>query len=277
MNKFFKFPRFSLILKNEAVSGYKTWAVYLLAIVGFYTVASLLVAFINNVNYGSIQRYNKDSINNLFSGFLFVGGYIISSSQFSDINDKFKSSLWISLPGSSLEKYLVGVLISSVGYVLFLILSFTVASLLSIVITKPIFGTSVAVFNLFTMAGGIKNYPVGIIIVGVYIFTQPLFLVGSIVFRKGAFIKTVLVSSVLQTTMSIVFALLSYIIVKIGITDNWDIRILESITKYLESVTPATEFIVGFRLLCIIGIPVALFFNVVGYLKLTEKEVKGGI
>lgn len=277
MDKYFNNRRFSLLCKNEVVSNYKSWGIYFVTIIGVYLFFSFISVATNRYTpYG----YDPNSMNYMFPGFLFLGGYIVSSLTFSDINDKFKSSLWFSLPGSTLEKYLVGVLISSIGYALFLITAFVIASIFSKTVTTLIFGTGVAVFNPFTLGVGpdVEGTEYMFIIILSYMLTNALFIVGSIVFQSAAFIKTILAGFIIQSIFSIFFFIIFSITVKLGVIEQWDIRIFESIVKYFEYHTDPkslTSFILKVTL--IPGVIFSLFFNVVGYFKLAEKEVKGGI
>ncbi|QEN05220.1 hypothetical protein EW093_11025 [Thiospirochaeta perfilievii] len=288
MNKYFNSRRFGLLCKNEVLSNYKSWGLYFITIVGSYTVLAMLITAYNKFTGQGVHGYDPNTLNYLFPGFLFIGGYIVSSLKFSDINDKFKSSLWFSLPGSTFEKYSVGVIVSSIGYSIFIIVSFIVASAISNIFTRPFFGSGMSIFNPLILGAdryaGVVEYSAStggvnvMVWVLIYVLTNSIFLVGSIVFRKGAFIKTLLVSSVVQTLLSIILGVIIYFTFRIGITDSWDVRIFESIFKYLESHTDSETFnmfMLKWTLLFLI--PISLFFNVVGYFKLEEKEVKGGI
>lgn len=278
MNRYFNLKRFGLLCKNEILSKYKSWSIYFVTIMGIYIAISFIIAAANR--YTGLV-YDPNSLNYMFPGFLFLGGYIVSSLIFLDINDKFKSSLWFSIPGSTLEKYLVGVVVSSIGYSIFLILAFTAASLFSKLVTMPFFGTGMAVFNPFTLGAiheigftGLNMF----LFIQIYILTHSIFLVGSIVFRKGAFIKTILVISVVQTILSIIIGLIVFFVIKSGISVSWDVRVFQSVQKFLEyNIYQNTAVSIIYRLVFILGLIFSLFFNIVGYFKLSEKEVKGGI
>ena len=209
---------------------------------------------------------SPNRINALYPGFLFIGGYIATSSVFSDINDKFKSSLWFSLPGSSFEKYVLGFLISGVGYVVFITGAFFLASIISAAITQPLFGFSMTIFNPF--------YSTFFYLIVIYLMTQPMFLVGSIVFKKAAFIKTLLTAAAVHFGLVMVVSLVGFVVFKLGMYDCWDQQLFlkfDIFTNESGFFHLMKQWGIGF------GIAFNIFFNVVGYLKLTEKEVKGGI
>lgn len=278
MNNYFNTRRFGLLCKNEVLSNYKSWGVYLITIIGIYTVIAMIITAFNKFAMGS-AGFNPNSLNYMFPGFLFIGGYIVSSLTFSDINDKLKSSLWFSLPGSTLEKYTVGVLVSSIGYGAFIIIAFVLASSVSVIFTQPLFGYSMAIFSVkLFVYDSMSIGPNALFLILVYILTHSIFLVGSIVFKKGSFIKTVLVFSVVQTVLYVIFAFIGIFVLKSGISENWDVRIFMGIHEYFDAHVEFNSWInLMTKWTLIIGLPFSLFFNVVGYFKLAEKEVKGGI
>ncbi|MGL1893947.1 MAG: hypothetical protein OCD02_20075 [Spirochaetaceae bacterium] len=287
MNNYFNKRRFGLLSKNEVISNYKMWSIYLFTIVGIYVGIALLMAILFRLFPGNAE-FDPYTLNYMFPGFLFIGGYILTSLTFSEINNKFTSSLWFSVPGSTLEKYMVGAIVSTIGYVVFLIAAFFVSSVISSILTKLIMGFGVEIFNPFTFGtivdSGVSEYSsdsFGVnlfVLILIYIFTQPMFLVGSIVFKKAAFIKTLLASSVIQTIISFIIGILVIIIIKTGLYENWDMRTFDWVEPYFEQYINAdTISPFMFKWVTIIGLPFSLFFNVVGYLKLAEKEVKGGI
>ncbi len=292
MNKYINNKRLGLLFKYEILSNYKSWLVFPLTIVGIHIIYAISIIIINPVNPG-IARYSNNGLGNLFNLFLFIGGYVVSAKTFTDINDKYKSSLWFSLPGSSLEKYLVGAILSGIGFSILLMLSFVTGSFVLKLMTAPIFNdfwSSSMLFNPFTFGNiqggheteflaGLSNGGINpIILVLIYNLTHSVFVLGSIIFKKSAFIKTILATSIVQLIWSLAIIGLLYITSKFNLEDKWDIRHFTRIVEYLN-IQPYLGTLTQFmtRMTLIFGLPVSLFFNVVGYLKLSEKEVKGGV
>lgn len=269
MGNLFNLRRLFLLLRNEVLSDYKSWLIYLITIIGIYTGISL----IEGLHYKfSGELPNLNNLNYLFPGFLFLGGFIATSMVFEDANDKFKSSLYFSLPGSSLEKYSVGLLVSGIGYVVFIILAFILASVVSNIFTRPIFGFGLDLFNPFTLAMGPFGSSIWLLCL-YYLLTHSMFLVGSIAFKKAAFIKTVLVVFAIQLAYSIIFSIIGFFVARSGIAFNWDYSIF--VDFFVFKFSNAKSFFLIFTILS--GLALSIFFNVVGYLKLREKEVKGGV
>lgn len=267
----FNFKRFALLYRNEILSSYRKWIIFLATIIGIYTLTAII--------YGTADKYglvhfNSNLINNFFTLFLFIVGYISTSFVFSDINNKLKNSLWFSLPGTTLEKFLVGMLGSSFGFVLFFIMAFILASLISAVITVPLFDLRCDVFNPFRLTVGSREIKVSILWISlIYILTQSVFLVGSITFKSAAFIKTTLVAVGILIIYLIIMSIVISLFSTYGTLGNMDIRIITNILG-----KPQIELrTLLLRILVISNSCVFIFFNIVGYLKLKEKEVKGGI
>lgn len=269
--KMFNIKRFAILYRNEVISNYKKWLIFLVTIIGIYT----LIAIINGIAYKYAELpFNGNKMNNMFPFFLFLGGYIATSFIFADINNKLKNSLWFSIPGTTLEKYLVGLVGSSVGFVVFLIISFIFASLISSLLTLPLFGIRCNVFNPLKLSMGSGTIEIKFMWISlIYILTQSVFIVGSITFKNAAFIKTVLVSVGILILYSILTGIIIKIVSSTGTLDSLDVRIF---LNFFEKPYPEIKSIF-IRMIVFSNILFSIFFNCVGYLKLVEKEVKGGI
>lgn len=135
---------------------------------------------------------------------LFLGGFVITSTAFSEMHKPEKSAHYITLPASGLEKVFSSWLSTSVIFVLFAVsffyVTWYVASLLAFSLTNTPF-TSINFFdaNLWK-------------IIGIYFAVQPVFFLGAIYFKGYNFLKTLLalfvisiVHSIFQTLFGLVF------------------------------------------------------------------------
>ncbi len=115
---------------------------------------------------------------------LFVGGFWISSLAFKDLHDKQKSYLLLTLPCSNLEKFLVKLILTSVGYVLASLVLYYLLSVIVVVISALLLHKELPLFTPFRndILVYIRNY---------FVF-QSVFLLGSIYFKRHAMTKTVL-------------------------------------------------------------------------------------
>ncbi len=265
MDKYFNSRRFGLIIKNEVVSDYKSWFTYFITVICVYTGISIIEGITYKFS-GSIP--GSENLFGLFYGFLFLGGFIATAQVFSDTNDKFESALWFTLPGSALEKYITSVLISGVGYIVFICVAFFSASVVSNIFTQIIFGFSKAFFNPFTTnaIGAVTLY---------YLLTHSIFILGSIVFKKAAFIKTVLAAGVIQLSIFVILAAIGWFLGKIGFFDysNWDLNFSDF--AFFSNIENPGKFFMNLSYLILALL--SLFINIVGYFKLREKEVSGGV
>ena len=115
---------------------------------------------------------------------LFVGGFIISSLAFREVWQAGSGISYLSLPGSTLEKLVVKLLLTSVGYAAGCLLFMSGVAALSEALDRLTFGVGHGFFNPFA--------PDVMQATARYLVTQAFFLLGSIWFKKLAFVKTVL-------------------------------------------------------------------------------------
>lgn len=140
-----------------------------------------------------------------FPGFLFLGGFIVTSIAFSqDMFSRIGQHNWLTLPASALEKFLAKGLLAAIAYPVALIVVFTLSSLMIEALALLLFGSPFAMFNPLG-----RN--VGIMLLH-YVVTQSIFLLGATYFRKAHFVKTVLAIGVI----GIVLGMLGTLFVRIA-------------------------------------------------------------
>jgi hypothetical protein len=106
----------------------------------------------------------------------------VSSLAFKELHLDAQNVFYLTLPGSSLEKFLSKLLVTSIGYAVGSLVFYTGVSAAAEGLNRVIFDFARPLFNPFTR-------PV-LLALAVYVVTQSIFLVGSVYFRKVAFIKT---------------------------------------------------------------------------------------
>ncbi len=171
--KSFSIRRLGMLLRRDFSAGYKSVFIAMAAVGGFVILVSVVSAFGREL--GPIHEQ-------MFYPLLFLGGYIVTSLTFKELHLNGQSVFYLTLPGSSLEKYLSKLLVTSAGYAFGSLLFYTAVSSAAEGINRLIFGYGHPFFNPFER--------VTLIVVAVYLVTQAVFLVGSVYFRKLAFIKT---------------------------------------------------------------------------------------
>jgi hypothetical protein len=171
--KKFSIRRLALLLRRDFSAGYKSVIIAMAAVGGFVILVTVVSAFGREL--GSIHAP-------MYYPLLFIGGYIVTSLIFKETHLNGQSVFYLTLPGSSLEKFLSKLLVTSVGYAFGSLFFYAAVSSAAEAVNRLIFGYGHPFFNPFERAT--------MIAVAVYLVTQAVFLVGSVYFRKLAFIKT---------------------------------------------------------------------------------------
>jgi hypothetical protein len=171
--KSFSIRRLGMLLRRDFSAGYKSVFIAMAAVGGFAILVSVVSAFGREL--GPIHKQ-------MYYPLLFIGGYIVTSLTFKELHLNAHNVFYLTLPGSSLEKYLSKLLVTSAGYAFGSLFFYTAVSSAAEGINRLIFGYGHPFFNPFERAT--------LIAVAVYLVTQAVFLVGSVYFRKLAFIKT---------------------------------------------------------------------------------------
>lgn len=136
----------------------------------------------------------------VFDLYLFLGGAIITSQSFRDIHAPETAMNWLTVPASKLEKLLVLLWFTSLGYALFLIVFFTLASPVVEGVLRLIFGRN----NLFFKPFHVDHLQS----IAGYLLVQSIFFLGSAYFKSHRFIKTFL-ALCLVTSGLLLFTLLA--------------------------------------------------------------------
>jgi hypothetical protein len=188
--------------------------------------------------------------------FFFAGGYVFTSTIFSELHKSNRGYLFLTLPASALEKLLASWLITSVLYV---IASIFIIFLMNVIL-KVFSGNVMPLFNLF-QPSLLKSY-------AVYLVTQPVFLLGAIYFRGVNFLKTTLALFVIVFIVSIYSTVAARLIVVHNFSNihAFDGNMPDNLMNFFENIFAPTIKIIFWYCL-------APFFMVVSYFRLKEREV----
>jgi hypothetical protein len=180
LNKAFKPRRFAQLLLRDLAGGYRSLLVAMAAVAGTVILVSALTVLGMQLSGRHVGTGNFHP--NMFTNLLFLGGFIVSSLAFREIRQNGGGIFYITLPASSLEKFASKLLSTSVGYALGSVVFYTAAAAASEGINRLIFGFGNAFFNPFDLDV--------LEALGYYLVAQSVFLLGSIWWRKLAFLKT---------------------------------------------------------------------------------------
>ena len=191
----FSLRRLGMLLRRDFSAGYKSVFIAMAAVGGFVILVSVVSAFGREL--GPIHK-------TMYYPLLFLGGYIVTSLTFKELHLNGQGVFYLTLPGSNLEKYLSKLLVTSAGYAFGSLFFYTAVSSAAEGINRLIFGYGHPFFNPF------ERYT--LIAVAVYLVTQAVFLVGSVYFRKLAFIKTNLYLWLFGIALAILVGVVAWII-----------------------------------------------------------------
>lgn len=165
-DNFLSFKRLGLLIRNELYLQKKQ----VLLLSGMIVILLIL--------FSGVSTVSEDN----YMTFLYIGGFIMTSYAFGDLHNQRKAYFYLSLPCSSLERFLSKWLLTSVGYALGLLLLCYLYSLLSSLLVSTVFFGQHHAFDFFHMAQW-KN-------IALYFVLQSVVLLGSAVFKRFALLKT---------------------------------------------------------------------------------------
>lgn len=172
--------RFAQLVLRDLAGGYRSMLVAMAAVAGTVIMISALTV-LGLKTAGSLTGVWSFHPN-LFSNLLFLGGFIVTSLAFREVRQNGGGIFYLTLPASSLEKFASKLLTTSVGYALGCTVFYTAVAAASEGINRLLFGFGNPFFNPLDprMLGAI----------GYYLVAQSVFLLGSVWWRKTAFLKT---------------------------------------------------------------------------------------
>jgi len=179
-NKVFKPRRFGQLLLRDLAGGYRSMLVAMAAVAGTVIMISALTVLGTKVAGSRTGAWSFHF--NLYSNLLFLGGFIVTSLAFREARQNGNGIFYLTLPASSLEKFASKLLTTSVGYALGSVVFYTAVAAASEGINRLIFGFGNAFFNPFDTRV--------LEAIGYYLVAQSVFLLGSVWWRKTAFLKT---------------------------------------------------------------------------------------
>lgn len=250
-------PRRTWLLMRNDLSVARNEAIVIAATSG----VALILYVLTSIGGGSPQFHLV-----VYPILLIVFGYIVSSFSFQEIHDPRSGVYALTSPGSTLEKYVARILLTSIGWTIVVTLAYMVTTAIGAGVAGLILGESHGIF--------VPNNGVFWEIIGTYLVSQSIFVFGSIYFKKAAFFKTVLVAVLL----AIIYAFFFAVVLRVA---YWNVftRIIPTdaqINAFIAAVPPegirvaeALERVIDY-----IGwIVVPIFFWFAGYVRLRETEV----
>ena len=180
LNKAFKPRRFAQLVLRDLAGSYRSMLVAMAAVAGTVIVISALTVL--GMWLSGRRSGAGDFHSSMFFNLLFLGGFIVTSLAFREARQNGGGIFYLTLPASSLEKFASKLLTTSVGFALGSVVFYTAVAAASEGINRLAFGFGNAFFNPF------DRHVLQALVA--YLVTQSVFLLGSIWWRKLAFVKT---------------------------------------------------------------------------------------
>ena len=187
---FFSPRRFGQLLLRDLAGGYRSILIAMATVAGVVLIVSALTV----LGSGGDASFHLG----FFVQTLFFGGFIVTSLAFREVRQNGGGIFYLTIPASTFEKLASKLVVNSVGYSLGLLVFYTALASASEGILRLVFGRGNAFFNPFD--------PMVLKAVALYLVTQSVYLLGSIWFRKLAFVKTALWLGVFIIGVAIVAA-----------------------------------------------------------------------
>lgn len=261
------FKRLGLLLRKHWIENYRIYLMGMGIIAGFTILIFLLVFYTED---GRIEEVFQMGY---YSAGLFLCGTIFTSYIFNDFSQKPKGILFLTLPGSSLEKFLSLWLYATIGFVIVYSLIFYAVAIPFVKVSQSynadelvrhskFYNSRIQVLNFFQSEKEFYYlfFP--------YFFIQAVFLLGSVWFERFSFIKTA-ISGLLIVAL---FTFSNYAMGRVLIGEESVTAIPFHLLRHSyitarlpESIMSVIEFVAKY---C-----VTPFLWFITYLKVAEKEL----
>jgi len=251
-NRYFSIRRFANLLKREFHINIKR---NLLIIGALYSLLTVIMFLIFQFSQDDLPRDMLETFHlAMFFVILFIGGAFITSFSFIELRDKMKSHFYMLTPGSNFEKFIVNILISLVGYLLFMLMSYLIYS-------TAFNWMALKVYHIEFGALDIKDERFTSIMQA-FILMQSVFFLGAVTFKKFPLILTPIAGFIVISVLSVSNEIIEKIVfANLELKNHYMSRGFGDLFSHYEGIAEVTAFYI---------IPVILWY--VAYLKLNEKE-----
>lgn len=255
-NNHFSLMRLWLLIRRQVITNGYGLLIAFGGIAGMLLlIAVLMVVFNPNAVH---------NLNGLFYSILFIGGFIYTSNAYSELQQVQRSYSYLTLPVSTTERLGSAWLLSGILLPLFAMLAMTGVLLLANGILALLPGYSFGHLSLQALFSGSSMNAVG-----VYVVTQPIFLLGAAAFRKHHFIKTLLALFVFMVILNAYTGLLGWAMFG-GLEEREIVMGAEQVPAHLERLFTQTIPLVAEVVFKYVMAP---FFLVVTWFRIKERQV----
>ena len=258
MNNIFSLPRFLMLFKKHLFEKGKE---YLLSSL---TLTIILIGLLAFVAYQNASGLKEELQEVTFVISIILSGMIFTSMIFPDLSDKRKSTIYLTLPASHLEKYLVTWIFSYLIFQLVFTAVFYLATAIVLNIGINEIGNENTVFNIFDSQN--KVYQVFY----VYLLAHSLMFYGAVYFRKKHFISTIFSLFLIGVLLSLFNKLFLSLMIKSEVLISppfTNLRFVENFNRYYIEAEKSGGFVITLLALITGILWISAFY------RLKEKEV----
>ena len=264
MNDTFSARRLRLLLGGDFIAGWRSLLMISGALAGVVLAAAMIAP--DHHAFDTDLHDNPSFHRALFTAALFVWGIVASSRAFRALHDKTSNEAWLLLPATALEKTAARLLAVTAGLVVWLLVFFTVVSVVVESLNLLLFGKRHAFFDPFD--------PIVRERVSLYVVLQSIYFLGGAWFRRAHFIKTTLAI----TVAAIGLVALAVLTLRIAFGDiPMDVHLRTRNLSYVLEVTPwlnsgtAEAALLAFKVL----LPVACWW--IAWMRVAQSQVSDGV
>ncbi len=262
IQSYFNPARFWLVLKRDTAVNYKRILVIVFGLIGLHFFFMLFNATTDNPN--NIADKNGDITS--YAIYLLGSGLLISGFAFPEIRNRLKNYRYLTLPASSLEKFVSYLLLTTVGYISLFTISYWGFSHVFLSIIESILDTEN--LNVFELTN-----PLLWNVIQAYIIIQSLFLAGALSFRRLPPLSALAVFFLAILGLFLVGKFYAWMIFGDHISGNLaNIAPFKWFPGYQFKESEIADNI-PMGIFTGIWYVATLFFWLIGFLKLKEKEV----
>jgi hypothetical protein len=179
------FKRMGFMLRRQWALSAKSWKIALLASVGINIAISLLILFTSGAPEAALASFRVSLLITLI-----IVGLVYTALSFKELQDSQNAVSYLTLPATTLEKYLTAWLFSFPIYIILGTIVFEVTYFLMAVIAFFAYGFPLTIVPIFTTHTGLFLLVAFII--------HSIFFLGAAWFKKLSFFKTLLVLFVIS-------------------------------------------------------------------------------
>lgn len=214
---FFSFPRFANYFKKVLVEDRKRLLQRIITVFGLLVVFGAIISdscyqhYMEALKMGIVRNEIDPAIDGLMPLFvfgLFIGCALSASFIMEPMSSKTGRIYELMLPATSFEKYFVRWFIYTIGYLVVYYLLFLLVDVMRVCVFSVIYPEIdiITFLNPYAEIVAFRNDPPLGFIVSLYLLLQSIFVLGSSLWPKYAFLKTFTAYTILGMAFSAFFA-----------------------------------------------------------------------